>query len=416
MASDGTLPNWIPAFVGMTRNTQTETQLGLASPPVMIYHRRSRQSVRFWRRYEGRDFSHLPAPARERHGRRPRGQYAMTRLARDRGWDAVATGQHYLSEGVRQVQLIPFLARLAAEAGEMTGIAGVLLATAQPRGGRRMHRLARRDLARQFRIRRRPRLPRCRVRGLRRAARLSGAPFRAMSRRRQAAVDRGQRQLPDDVCKLTNVTMTCRPVQKPYPPIWIAANADKRPCCAPRGSATPGSSTRMPRCRPSSGNGALPADWRALGKPSPPARPMAREISRRPRRRSRPPAPISTRNTRLRRMGPGQGVAGRRKLPPAVRAIARDRFILGSPEECSSSCGRAGKGRGEFPGFPHPLERHAGRPRVGQHAPDQRRVVAAIASDRAGGWLANMIGCKFRIFTPPGSALKNGRFRETKAV
>ena len=57
------------------------------------------------------------------------GQYAMTRLARDRGWDAVATGQHYLSEGVRQVQLIPFLARLAAEAGEMTGIAGVLLAT-----------------------------------------------------------------------------------------------------------------------------------------------------------------------------------------------------------------------------------------------------------------------------------------------
>ncbi len=57
------------------------------------------------------------------------GQYAMTRLARDRGWDAVATGQHYLSEGVRQLQLIPFLARLAAEAGEMTGIAGVLLAT-----------------------------------------------------------------------------------------------------------------------------------------------------------------------------------------------------------------------------------------------------------------------------------------------
>jgi len=57
------------------------------------------------------------------------GQYAMTRLARDRGWDAVATGQHYLSEGVRQLQLVPFLARLAAEAGEMTGIAGVLLTT-----------------------------------------------------------------------------------------------------------------------------------------------------------------------------------------------------------------------------------------------------------------------------------------------
>ena len=57
------------------------------------------------------------------------GQYAMARLARDRGWDAVASGQHYLSEGMRQLQLVPFLARLAAEAGEMTGIAGVLLTT-----------------------------------------------------------------------------------------------------------------------------------------------------------------------------------------------------------------------------------------------------------------------------------------------
>ena len=42
-------------------------------------------------------------------------QFAMTRLARDRGWDAVGTGQHYLSEGMSQLQLIPFLSRLAAE-------------------------------------------------------------------------------------------------------------------------------------------------------------------------------------------------------------------------------------------------------------------------------------------------------------
>ena len=54
-------------------------------------------------------------------------QYVMTRLARDRGWDAVATGQHYLSEGLSQLQLVPFLARLAAEADHMTGVAGVLL-------------------------------------------------------------------------------------------------------------------------------------------------------------------------------------------------------------------------------------------------------------------------------------------------
>ena len=54
-------------------------------------------------------------------------QYQMVRLARDKGWDAVATGQHYLSEGMSQLQLLPFLSRLAAEAGHMTGVAGILL-------------------------------------------------------------------------------------------------------------------------------------------------------------------------------------------------------------------------------------------------------------------------------------------------
>jgi len=54
-------------------------------------------------------------------------QLAMTRLARDRGWDLVATGQHYLTEGASQLQLVPFLSRLAAEAGHMTGVAGILL-------------------------------------------------------------------------------------------------------------------------------------------------------------------------------------------------------------------------------------------------------------------------------------------------
>ena len=42
-------------------------------------------------------------------------QLAMTRLARDRGWDLVATGQHYLTEGASQLQLVPFLSRLAKQ-------------------------------------------------------------------------------------------------------------------------------------------------------------------------------------------------------------------------------------------------------------------------------------------------------------
>src|ERR1700704_4243350 len=55
-------------------------------------------------------------------------QIAMVRHARDRGWDSLFSGQHYLNEGNnKQLQLVPFLARLAAEAGEMTLGLGILL-------------------------------------------------------------------------------------------------------------------------------------------------------------------------------------------------------------------------------------------------------------------------------------------------
>ena len=55
-------------------------------------------------------------------------QIAMVHHARDRGWDTLLTGQHYLNEGDnKQLQLVPFLARLSAEAGEMRVGTGILL-------------------------------------------------------------------------------------------------------------------------------------------------------------------------------------------------------------------------------------------------------------------------------------------------
>src|SRR6516165_5931186 len=55
-------------------------------------------------------------------------QFAMVRLARDCGWDSLFSGQHYLNEGNnKQLQTVPLLARLAAEAGEMTIGLGILL-------------------------------------------------------------------------------------------------------------------------------------------------------------------------------------------------------------------------------------------------------------------------------------------------
>ena len=156
------------------------------------------------------------------------GQYAMARLARDRGWDAVATGQHYLSEGVRQVQLVPFLARLAAEAGEMSGIAGVLLTT--------LHNpvevaecIASLDAIWRGNF----------VFGVGLGYRdvefdAFGVPRGQRVRRFEQCLEVVKRlwtednvSFENDICKLINVTMTCRPVQQPHPPIWFAANNDR---------------------------------------------------------------------------------------------------------------------------------------------------------------------------------------------
>jgi len=54
------------------------------------------------------------------------GLVTQTHAARDSGFDMITTGQHYLADYV-QLQLVPLLSRLAAEAGSMTLATGVIL-------------------------------------------------------------------------------------------------------------------------------------------------------------------------------------------------------------------------------------------------------------------------------------------------
>lgn len=57
-------------------------------------------------------------------------QIELARMARDAGWDSIFTGHHYLST-LAQLQPVPFLARLAAETGEMELGIGILLLTVE---------------------------------------------------------------------------------------------------------------------------------------------------------------------------------------------------------------------------------------------------------------------------------------------
>lgn len=154
-------------------------------------------------------------------------QLAMLRAAREGGWSAVFAGHHYLSEGLAHMQPLPLLARFAAEAGEMRiGIGILLLALQNPlavaedfaaldviAGGRLVFGvgLGYRDVEyAAFGIGRRGRIARFET-SLEIVRRLwSGETVDA--------------DLP--WCRLDGARLNLLPIQRPHPPIWMAANSD----------------------------------------------------------------------------------------------------------------------------------------------------------------------------------------------
>jgi alkanesulfonate monooxygenase SsuD/methylene tetrahydromethanopterin reductase-like flavin-dependent oxidoreductase (luciferase family) len=155
-------------------------------------------------------------------------QYVMVRHARDRGWDSLFSGQHYLNEGDnKQLQLVPLLARLMAEAGEMTCGLGILLLN--------LHNpvnvaetVATLDVIARGNF----------VFGVGLGYRevefdAFGVPKGQRVRRFEDCLELVQRlwsgeavSFESDYCRLDNVRMGIRPVQQPRPPIWFAANND----------------------------------------------------------------------------------------------------------------------------------------------------------------------------------------------
>jgi alkanesulfonate monooxygenase SsuD/methylene tetrahydromethanopterin reductase-like flavin-dependent oxidoreductase (luciferase family) len=156
-----------------------------------------------------------------------RGQIRLLHHVRDHGWDSVWGAQHFLAT-MAMTQPVPFLARLAAEAGEMrVGLGILLLALANPLevaetfasmdvvcGGRFTLGvgLGYRDVESDaFGIRSRGRVSR-----LEQNLRLVEALWagKAVSA-----------ELP--WCRLNDATLTMLPVQRPRPPVWMAADSDR---------------------------------------------------------------------------------------------------------------------------------------------------------------------------------------------
>lgn len=154
------------------------------------------------------------------------GQIRLLHRARDDGWDSVWSGQHFLPT-MAMTQPVPFLARLAAEAGEMRiGLGILLLALSNPLdvaetfasmdvvcGGRFTLGvgLGYRDVEyRAFGVDRRERIRR----------------FEENLRLVEALWTGGEVSSELPWCRLDGASLSILPVQRPRPPLWMAADND----------------------------------------------------------------------------------------------------------------------------------------------------------------------------------------------
>ena len=266
-------------------------------------------------------------------------QITMVELARDRGWNSLFTGQHYLNEGNnKQLQAVPFLARLAAVSGEMTIGLGILLLnlhnpiyTAET--------IATLDVIARGNF----------IFGVGLGYR--DVEFDAFNVPKNERIKRFENYLAliqrlwteeevsyeDATCRLSNVRMNIRPVQKPRPPIWIAANNDRAVKRAARlGDAwfvNPHSTIHTVRRQVM----LYQAELKLAGKAAPRELPLAKEVYC-----------AKDRQTALEMAGPyllgkyrDYARWGQDKVMPdnedfnrSLDELIEGRFILGSPQEC----------------------------------------------------------------------------------
>ena len=182
----------------------------------------------------------------------------QTRLARELGFDDVSAGQHFLTQPYQMLQLVPLLARVAAEAGEMRVCSGILLLTLL-NPVEVAENAATLDAITDGRF----------VLGLGLGYRQEENDAFGLPERRlrifEQKLDVVRRLLEGEPVtaeghgfRLLERWLALRPTQSPRPPIWLAANNDTA-VCAPRASPMHGCSTRTRSSTSSSASSASTA-------------------------------------------------------------------------------------------------------------------------------------------------------------
>jgi len=262
----------------------------------------------------------------------------QVRAARDAGFDLIVMGQHYLSTPFQEIQTMPSLARLAAEAGRMrVGATVLLLPLLNPVDV--AEQVATLDVICEGRF-------------------IFGAglgyrdeEFEAFGAQAKERVPRFTESLElikrlwteDRVTHhgrffhLTKARMALRPVQKPYPPVWFAANND---AAVERSARLADAWVINPHARLDvlERQMALYKKAReAAGKSMPAEMPIIKELYVAPDRR----AAVQECRPFLEAKYKAYGSWGQDKALPegdsfdvGFDELVRDRFIIGDPDDC----------------------------------------------------------------------------------
>jgi alkanesulfonate monooxygenase SsuD/methylene tetrahydromethanopterin reductase-like flavin-dependent oxidoreductase (luciferase family) len=268
--------------------------------------------------------------------RRFREAVEQVRLAHQAGFDALAAGQHFLSPPFQSLQSLPLLARLAAEAPGMDLCLSVLL-LAMLNPVQTAEEVASLDIMSEghvvfgvgigyrdieyeaFGITAQQRVPRM-LEALRLIRRLWTEEVVTFEGR---------------FFRLHEATCTIRPVQRPHPPIWIAANADAAVLRTAR--------LGYPWCiNPHAALPTIERQWQRYnqtlaetGKAAPTTRPLILELHVAPTHEeavetARPF--LAAKYAAYAEWGQDKVLPGDDSFRVAFDDLARDRFILGTPE------------------------------------------------------------------------------------
>lgn len=262
----------------------------------------------------------------------------QVRVARDAGFDLIAAGQHYLSDPYQMLQPIPLLARVAAEAGSMKIASTVILLPLQNPVDM-AEQVATMDAICEGRF----------VFGVGLGYREE--EYAAFGVPRAERVSRFEESL--DVMKrlwtegdieyhgkhfdIPMTRLTLRSVQRPYPPIWIAANND----LAVQRAARLGHAWAM---NPHATLNTLAVQTslflktlKQFGHPDTIEKPLLRElyIHKTARMALNEAKPYIVEKYRAyAAWGQDKAMPGGERFDVPFERLVKDRFIVGGPDEC----------------------------------------------------------------------------------